>query len=73
MKRQPVRSSGRTCSVTAPVHLVVQLLQLLFKVFSIGLPRHAVDKPAHKRTYRLLDQLGAKTSVLVVGYRSGLL
>src|SRR5260370_18479853 len=38
-----VGSSGGTRSVTAPVHLVVQVLQLLFKVFSVGLPRHAVD------------------------------
>src|SRR5262245_574085 len=30
-------------SVTAPVHLVVQVLQLLFEVLSVGLPRHAVD------------------------------
>src|SRR5262245_26784541 len=30
-------SSGRTRSVTAPVHLVVQLLQLLFEVLSVGL------------------------------------
>src|SRR5271169_6853368 len=38
-----VGSSGRTRSVTAPVHLVVQFLQLLFEVLSVGLPRHAVD------------------------------
>src|SRR5712671_1867542 len=38
-----VGSSGRTRSVTAPVHLVVQVLQLLFEVLSVGLPRHAVD------------------------------
>jgi hypothetical protein len=25
------------------VHLVVQFLQLLFEVLSVGLPRHAVD------------------------------
>src|SRR5215470_17282818 len=30
-------------SVTAPVHLVVQVLQLLFEVLSVGLPRHTVD------------------------------
>src|SRR5580704_2590074 len=42
-----VGSSGRTRSVTAPVHFVVQVLQLLFKVLSVGLPRHAVD--AHRR------------------------
>src|ERR1019366_10819396 len=35
--------SGRTRSVTAPVHLVVQVLQLLFEVLSVGLPRHTVD------------------------------
>src|SRR6202023_1936212 len=38
-----VSSSGRTRPVTAPVHLVVQFLQLLFEVLSVGLPRHAVD------------------------------
>src|SRR5215471_14976224 len=38
-----VGSSGRTRSVTAPVHLIVQVLQLLFEVLSVGLPRHAVD------------------------------
>src|SRR5258706_13212715 len=38
-----VGSPGRTRSVTAPVHLVVQALQLLFEVLSVGLPRHTVD------------------------------
>src|ERR1700746_51761 len=34
-----VGSSGRMRPVTAPVHLIVQFLQLSFEVFSIGLPR----------------------------------
>src|ERR1700681_4512159 len=38
-----VSSSRRTRPVTAPVHFIVQFLQLLFEVLSVGLPRHAVD------------------------------
>jgi hypothetical protein len=38
-----VGASGRTRSVTAPVHFVVQVLQLLFEVLSVGLPCYAVD------------------------------
>ena len=43
VRLRDVGPSGRTRSVAAPVHLVVQVLQLLFEVFSVGLPRHAVD------------------------------
>src|SRR5260370_41722818 len=45
-----VGTSGRTRSATAPVHLVVQVLSLLFQVLSRGLPRHAVD-PALRATW----------------------
>src|SRR5260370_7027378 len=69
-----VGSSGGTRSVTAPVHLVVQVLQLLFTVFSVGLPRHAVDarrgvpfKPKvtslQKIDFDVLPQLRAPTTL----------
>src|SRR6267143_1692491 len=38
-----VLAASRPRSITAPVHFVVQFLQLLFEVLSVGLPRHAVD------------------------------
>ena len=47
--------------VTAPVHFIVQFLQLLFEVFSIGLPRHAVDARRgvpFKREVTLLQEIG---------------
>jgi hypothetical protein len=49
------------CPVTAAVHLIVQFLQLLFEVFSIGLPRHAVDARRgvpFKREVTLLQEIG---------------
>src|SRR5215467_14117860 len=56
-----VGSSGRMRPVTAAVHLIVQFLQLLFEVFSIGLPRHAVDarrRVPFKREVTLLQEIG---------------
>src|ERR1700751_4131990 len=47
--------------VTTAVHLIVQFLQLLFEVFSIGLPRHAVDARRgvpFKRKVTLLQEIG---------------
>src|ERR1700693_2994313 len=38
-----IGSSGWPRPITAPVHLVVQFLQLLFEVLSVGLPRLAGD------------------------------
>src|SRR5262249_41013682 len=64
-----VGSSGRTGSVTAPVHLVVQVLQLLFEVLSVGLPRHAVDTRRgvlFERKVALLQETGKPTAVSMV-------
>src|SRR5580658_7660011 len=44
-----VGSSGRTRSVTAPVHFIVQVLQLLFEVLSVGLPRQSAHLSAMMR------------------------
>ena len=55
-----VSSSGWMRSVTATVHLVVQFLQLLFEVLSVGLPRHAVDTRRgvpFKRKVALLQEI----------------
>src|ERR1700722_13772887 len=55
-----VGSSGRSRSITTPVHMVVQVLQLLFEVLSVGLPRHAVDSRRgvpFKRKVTLLQEI----------------
>src|ERR1019366_5407720 len=55
-----VGPSGWTCSVTAPVHPIVQLLQLFFEVLSVGLPPHAVDARRgvpFKRTVALFQEI----------------
>src|ERR1700746_359993 len=47
--------------LTTAVHFIVQFLQLLFEVFSIGLPRHAVDARCgvpFKREVTLLQEIG---------------
>ena len=43
VRLRDVRPSGRSGSVAAPVHSLVQVFQFLFEVFSVGLPRHAID------------------------------
>src|SRR4249920_3285670 len=43
VRLRDVCPSGRPGSVTAPMHAIVQVFQFLFEVFSIGLPRHAID------------------------------
>ena len=43
VRLRDVGPSGRAGAVAAFVYAVVQIRQFLFEVFSVGLPRHAVD------------------------------
>jgi hypothetical protein len=52
---------GRACSVAAFVNPLVQVCQLRFEVFSVGLPRHAIDPRRSitlERMVALLQEVG---------------
>ena len=48
VRLRDVCPSGRTGAIAALVYPIVQVFQFLFEVFSVGLPRHAVDARAQR-------------------------